>query len=57
MDLTKLVRGIALTLPYIISNNRLRIQTQTLINTRANSFIFINPKLVKKTTYFLDIPI
>jgi hypothetical protein len=57
VDLTKLVRGIALTLPYIISNNRLGIQTQTLINTRANSFIFIDSKLAKKAAYFLDTPI
>jgi hypothetical protein len=57
VDLAKLVRGSALTLPYIISNNRLSIQTQTLINTRANSFIFINLELVKKATHFLDTPI
>ncbi len=57
MDLAKLVGGSALTLPYIISNNRLSIQTQTLINTRANSFIFINLELVKKATHFLDTPI
>jgi hypothetical protein len=57
VDLTKLVGGIALTLPYIISNNRLRIQTQTLINTRANGFIFIDSKLVKKATHFLNTPI
>ncbi len=57
MDLTKLVGGIALTLPYIISNNRLGIQTQTLINTRANSFIFIDPELAKKATHFLNTPI
>jgi hypothetical protein len=57
VDLTKLVGGIALTLPCTISNNGLGIQTQTLINTRANSFIFINSKLAKKATHFLDIPI
>jgi hypothetical protein len=57
VDLTKLVGGIALTLPYTISNNRLRIQTQTLINTRANSFIFIDPKLAKKAAHFLNTPI
>jgi hypothetical protein len=57
VDLTKLVGGIAFTLPCIISNNRLGIQTQILINTRANSFIFINPELAKKATHFLNIPI
>jgi predicted aspartyl protease len=57
VDLTKLVGGIALTLPCIISNNRLRIQTQTLIDTGANGFIFINPELAKKAAYFFDIPI
>ncbi len=57
MDLAKLVGGSALTLPCIISNNRLGIQTQTLINTRANSFIFIDLELAKKAAYFLDTPI
>jgi predicted aspartyl protease len=57
VDLTKLVRDITLTLPCTISNNRLGIQTQTLIDTGANSFIFINPKLAKKAAYFLDTPI
>jgi hypothetical protein len=28
-----------------------------LINTRANSFIFIDPELAKKAAHFLDIPI
>jgi hypothetical protein len=57
VDLAKLVGGSALTLPCIISNNRLGIQTQTLINTRANSFIFIDLELAKKAAYFLDTPI
>jgi hypothetical protein len=41
----------------IISKNRLRIKTYTLINTKANSYIFINCKLAKKASQFLDIPI
>jgi predicted aspartyl protease len=57
VDLAKLVRGSALTLPYTISNNGLSIQTQTLINTGANGFIFIDLELAKKAAYFLDTPI
>jgi hypothetical protein len=33
---------------YIISKNKLRIKTYTLINTRVNSYIFINYKLAEK---------
>jgi hypothetical protein len=35
---------------YIISKNRLRIKTYTLINTKANDYIFINYKLAKKAS-------
>jgi hypothetical protein len=40
---------------YIISKNKLGIKTYTLINTKANSYIFINYKLAKKASQFLDI--
>jgi hypothetical protein len=40
---------------YIINKNRLRIKTYTLINTRANDYIFINYRLAKKASQFLDI--
>jgi hypothetical protein len=40
---------------YIISKNRLRIKTRTLINTKANSYIFIDYKLIKKASQFLNI--
>jgi hypothetical protein len=39
----------------IISKNGLRIKTYILINTKANSYIFIDYKLAKKTSQFLDI--
>jgi hypothetical protein len=39
----------------IISKNRLKIKTYTLINTRANSYIFINYRLAKKASQFLDV--
>jgi hypothetical protein len=42
-------------MPCIISKNKLRIKTRTLINTEANSYIFINYRLAKKTSQFLDI--
>jgi hypothetical protein len=37
-------------MPYIISKNRLRIKTHTLINTKANSYIFIDYKLAEKAS-------
>jgi hypothetical protein len=39
----------------IISKNKLRIKTRTLINTRANGYIFINYKLAKKASQFLNV--
>jgi hypothetical protein len=42
-------------MPCIISKNRLKIKTYTLINTRANGYIFIDYKLAKKANQFLDI--
>jgi hypothetical protein len=39
----------------IINKNRLEIKTCTLINTGANSYIFINYKLAEKASQFLDI--
>jgi hypothetical protein len=35
-------------MPYIISKNRLKIKTYTLINTKTNNYIFINYKLTKR---------
>jgi hypothetical protein len=40
---------------YIISKNRLRIKTYTLINTKVNSYIFIDYKLAKNASQFLNI--
>jgi hypothetical protein len=40
---------------YIISKNKLGIKTHTLINTRANDYIFIDHKLAEKASQFLDI--
>jgi hypothetical protein len=42
-------------MPCIISKNGLRIKTYTLINTEANSYIFINYKLAEKASQFLDV--
>jgi hypothetical protein len=44
-------------MPCTINKNRFRIKTRTLINTKANNYIFIDRKLAKKTSQFLDIPI
>jgi hypothetical protein len=42
-------------MPCIISKKKLEIKTCTLINTKANGYIFINYKLTKKTSQFLNI--
>jgi hypothetical protein len=39
----------------IISKNGLRIKTRTLINIKANDYIFINYKLAEKASQFLNI--
>jgi hypothetical protein len=39
----------------IISKNRLKIKTCTLINTRANDYIFIDYRLAEKASQFLNI--
>jgi hypothetical protein len=45
INLTYLIGGNAFIIPYIISINELGIKSSFLINTRANSYIFINIKL------------
>ena len=45
INLTHLIGGNALIMPYIISINGLGIKSFSLINTRANSYAFINTKL------------
>ena len=41
--------------PYIVSQNRYRVNTTALINTRINSFAFINTAYIINTTKFLNI--
>jgi hypothetical protein len=45
INLTCLIRGNALIIPYTININKLGIKSFSLINTRANSYAFINIKL------------
>jgi hypothetical protein len=45
INLTRLIEGNALIMPYTISINELEIKSSSLINTRANSYTFINIKL------------
>ena len=45
-DLTRLIGGNTLIIPYIININRLGIKSFSLINTGANSYTFINIKLI-----------
>jgi hypothetical protein len=46
INLTRLIGGNILIIPYIISINKLGIKSFSLINTRANSYTFINIKLI-----------
>jgi hypothetical protein len=45
INLTYLIGGNTLIISYIISINELEIKSSFLINTRANSYAFINIKL------------
>jgi hypothetical protein len=46
INLTYLIGGNTLIIPYTININRLGIKSSFLINTRANSYTFINIKLI-----------
>jgi hypothetical protein len=46
INLTCLIKGNTFIMPYIISINKLEIKSSFLINTRANSYTFINIKLI-----------
>jgi hypothetical protein len=45
INLTYLIGGNTFIIPYTISINGLGIKSSSLINTRANSYAFINTKL------------
>jgi hypothetical protein len=45
INLTRLIKENTLIMPYTISINGLEIKSFFLINTRANSYTFINIKL------------
>jgi len=40
---------------YIISQNKYRVNTTAFINTKVNSFAFINTTYITNTTKFLNI--
>ena len=46
INLSYLIEKNTLIISYIISINKLGIKSFSLINTRANSYIFINIKLI-----------
>ena len=48
INLTYLIEGNTFIIPYIISINKLEIKSFSLINTRANSYTFINMKYYSK---------
>jgi hypothetical protein len=43
------------TVLYIVSRNRYRVNITALINTRANSFTFINTTYINNVAKFLNI--
>ena len=49
-----MLKGDSFTFLYIISNNGLRIKTQTLINIKVNGYIFINTDFVIIVTRFFN---
>jgi hypothetical protein len=49
-----LLGGDSFTFPYIVSNNKLKIKARILINTGANSYVFINTEFVAIATHFLN---
>jgi len=49
-----LLKGDSFTFLYIISSNRLRIKTRTLINIRANGYAFINTDFIAIVTRFFN---
>jgi hypothetical protein len=53
--LTRLIGGDTLTIPYTISINGLGIKSSSLINTRVNSYAFINTKLTQLIERFLGV--
>jgi hypothetical protein len=55
IDLTRLIGEDTLTISYTISINRLEIKSFSLINTRANSYAFINTKLAQLIERFLEV--
>ena len=55
INLTHLIGGNALIMPYTISINGLGIKSSSLINTRANSYAFINTKLAQLAERFLEV--
>jgi hypothetical protein len=46
INLTYLIEEDTFIMPYIININELGIKSSSLINTRANSYTFINIKLI-----------
>ena len=55
LDLSKVLRGDPLTYLCTISQNRIRIKNRVLINTKVNSFIFVNSLVIGKTSRYLSV--
>ena len=55
LNLSKVLRGDPLTYPYTISQNRISIKNQALIDTRANRFVFINSLVTSKISRYLSV--
>ena len=55
VNLSQLLKSNVFTFLYTISNNELSIKTTFLIDTKANSYTFVDIKFVKIIKCFLDI--
>ena len=55
INLSWLISGKYFIVPYTVSRNKYRVNTTTLINTRVNSFAFINTAYIINTAKFLNI--
>ena len=50
-----MLEGNVFTLLYTVNNNELSIKTTSLIDTKANSYTFIDIKFAKTIECFLDV--
>ena len=55
IDLFNLIKGLSFIVLYILIKNKIKINLNILINTKANSFVFINLTLIDQLYTKLDL--